>query len=146
MTKRLSAILRLALVSFSLISCTVAAHAADYPIYDDLGGNFGEYLKRFEAVKASGKRVVIHGRCMSACTFVLGVIPRDRICVKEGASLVFHAATYVGTKVIFKEATNYWYRLLPNDARNWTSKNKAFLDLEPHSLHGAELEAMIKRC
>jgi hypothetical protein len=45
-------------------------------IYDDPGGQIGEYLAKFRAIRISGERVVIDGTCASACTLVLGTIPR----------------------------------------------------------------------
>ena len=49
------------------------------------------YLENLMALKNSGERVAIDGPCLSACTMVLGVIPRDRICVTTRARLGFHA-------------------------------------------------------
>jgi hypothetical protein len=37
--------------------------------------------------------VQIKGPCVSACTILLGYIPRERICVSSRASLGFHLAT-----------------------------------------------------
>src|SRR5215472_4971524 len=77
---------------------TLAASLATLPasatvrIAGDTGGQIGPYLTRFEAVRRSGERVVIDGPCLSACTMVLGAIPRNRICVTARAKLGFHAA------------------------------------------------------
>jgi hypothetical protein len=35
---------------------------------------------------------MIDGTCASACTMLLGVIPRNRICVTQRAVLAFHSA------------------------------------------------------
>ena len=48
------------------------------------------------AIRDSGQRVIIDGPCLSACTLVLGVIPRERICVTRRARLGFHAAWHHG--------------------------------------------------
>jgi hypothetical protein len=61
-------------------------------IYDDCGGHIGEYLAKYHALRVSGEQVVIDGICASACTMLLGTIPRDRICVTQRAVLEFHAA------------------------------------------------------
>jgi hypothetical protein len=45
-------------------------------IYDDRGGQIGEYLAKFKALRMSGERVVIDGTCASACTMLLGTIRR----------------------------------------------------------------------
>ena len=55
-------------------------------------GRSGPTLRILVALRSSGERVVIDGPCLSACTMVLGVIPRDRICVTPRARLGFHAA------------------------------------------------------
>ena len=61
------------------------------------GGQIGPYLDRLSVLRNSGERVIIDGPCLSACTMVLGVIPRDRICVTRRARLGFHAAWNPGT-------------------------------------------------
>jgi len=40
----------------------------------------------------NGEQVMIDGTCASACTMLLGVIPRNRICVTPRAVLAFHSA------------------------------------------------------
>ena len=39
---------------------------------------------------------MIDGACLSACTLVLGIVPRERICVTQRAMLGFHAAWMPG--------------------------------------------------
>ena len=56
------------------------AHAA-VRIKADSGGQIGPYLENLVALRGSGERVIIDGPCLSACTMLLGVIPRERICV-----------------------------------------------------------------
>src|ERR1700704_2898776 len=62
----------------------------------DPGGQIGPYLENLVALRGSGERVIIDGPCLSACTLVLGVIPRERICVTSRARLGFHAAWHPG--------------------------------------------------
>ena len=61
-------------------------------IADDRGGQIGRYVELYEQLRASGQTIMIDGLCASACTIVLGAIPRDRICVTPNANLAFHAA------------------------------------------------------
>ena len=61
-------------------------------IAEDRGGQIGHYLQTFAALRSSGEHVVIDGNCLSACTLVLGLIPRDRICATPRARFGFHAA------------------------------------------------------
>ena len=67
---------------------------ADVRIVGDRGGEVSSYIHKFRAVRDSGQRVVIDGPCLSACTLLTGIIPRDRICVTARAMLGFHAASY----------------------------------------------------
>src|SRR5215469_18720088 len=88
-------------VSSVLLAATLAAAynmpaSATMRITSDSGGQIGPYLDKLQSVKRSGQSVVIDGRCLSACTMVLGVIPRDRICVTSRARLGFHAAWHPG--------------------------------------------------
>src|SRR5438270_14014124 len=46
-------------------------------IGDDSGGQIGPYLAKYRALRASGERVEIDGVCASACTMLLGIIPRN---------------------------------------------------------------------
>src|SRR4029077_2889722 len=61
-------------------------------IANDTGGQIGPYLAKYRALRASGEHVENDGTCASACTMLLGIIPRHRICVTPSASLVFHSA------------------------------------------------------
>lgn len=56
------------------------------------GGHIGTHRARFFNYKRDGDRVELRGPCYSACTLVTGYVPRDMICVGEGAFLAFHAA------------------------------------------------------
>ena len=67
-------------------------------ISDDIGGRIGAYVDQYSQVRNSGERVVIDGACLSACTLVLGIVPRNRICVTRRATLGFHAAWMPGTE------------------------------------------------
>ena len=61
-------------------------------IAEDRGGQIGQYLQSFAMLRSSGENVVIDGNCLSACTLVLGLIPRSRICATPRARFGFHAA------------------------------------------------------
>ena len=66
--------------------------AAIERVSNDRGGQIGTYLTKFNALRRTGQPVVIDGTCASACTLVVGMIPRDHICVTPRAVLAFHAA------------------------------------------------------
>src|SRR5581483_1670626 len=65
---------------------------AEVRILASPGGQVGPFIDLFEKVRNSGERVVIDGPCLSACTLVLSMVPRERICVTRRAVLGFHAA------------------------------------------------------
>jgi hypothetical protein len=42
---------------------------------------------KFRELRATGERIIIDGPCLSACTLLTGIVPRNRV-------LGFHAASY----------------------------------------------------
>ena len=80
-----------AIVMIAITGPALATPVSPLPgerILDDSGGRIGNYLTRYEALRKSGRRVAIDGTCASACTLLLGVIPRDRICVTPARCLL----------------------------------------------------------
>ena len=63
--------------------------AAAMTIYEDHGGNLGEYADRFNAAAFRGERIVVDGLCISACTLVLAL---RHVCVTPRARFGFHRA------------------------------------------------------
>ena len=61
-------------------------------VSDNHGGSVAAYSQRWKALAARGVDVRIVGKCQSACTVLLGYIPRSRICVTPAASFGFHQA------------------------------------------------------
>jgi hypothetical protein len=68
--------------------------SADVRIISDPGGEVLPYLRTFYEMRAGGERVVIDGPCLSACTLLTGIVPRNNVCVSRRAVLDFHAASY----------------------------------------------------
>jgi hypothetical protein len=117
-------------------------------ITDDEGGNIGEYWARFVAIRDAGEQVEIDGKCFSACTMVLGIVPQNRICVTENALLGFHAAYrpgLLGFKVINEPATRTLLSFYPDQIRQWIASNGG-LGLEMMYLSGHDLMAMYREC
>lgn len=141
----------LAIVILVAAPCLVAAPrpaSATVRITDDDGGQIGAYWKRYMALRASGERVVIDGKCASACTMVLGIVPSDHICVTAKAKLGFHAAYrpgLLGFEVINDPATRTLWNLYPVSIRQWIARNGG-LGLQMIYLSGPELFAMYRRC
>ncbi|GLR85622.1 hypothetical protein [Bradyrhizobium iriomotense] len=135
------------LAAVLLIAGMGASHAV-VRIADDRGGRIGTYVDRYQDLRQSGETVIIDGLCASACTIVLGAIPRDRICVTSHATLGFHAAWDFGTNgraVTNPEATQMLYSMYPSQVRRWISLRGG---LTPHMifLKGRQLQSMYKPC
>jgi hypothetical protein len=125
-----------------------APAAATVRITDDDGGKIGIYWSRDMALRNSGEDVVIDGKCYSACTMVLGIVPQDRICVTAKAVLGFHAAWrpgFLGFQAINDPATRTLWNLYPIPIQQWIARNGG-LGLQMIYLSGPELFAMYRQC
>jgi hypothetical protein len=136
-----------AVLAAILLMISTASATATVKISDDHGGQIGKYLAKYKALRASGERVIIDGTCASACTMILGIIPRNRICVTSRAVLEFHAAwnpTSEGNQ-ISSAGNRYLWANYPSDVRNWISRHGG-LGEDIIYLRGAELAAMYPSC
>src|SRR6201995_4036158 len=79
-------------ITVTLSALAAPPARAEVRILASPGGQVGPFLDLFERVRNSGERVVIDGPCLSACTLVLSMVPRDRICVTRRAVFGFPAA------------------------------------------------------
>jgi hypothetical protein len=141
----LAAIVALALVAQATMSGPATATVR---IADDRGGNIGEYWSRFTALRDAKEQVIIDGICSSACTMVLGIVPRDRICVTDNATLGFHAAYrpgFLGSRVVNEPATRTLLGIYPDTIRQWLARNGG-LGTETVYLSGPELFALYRKC
>jgi hypothetical protein len=117
-------------------------------ISNDKGGQIGPYLDAYVSLRQSGQRVMIDGPCLSACTIVLGVMPRDRICVTPRAQLGFHAAWNPGRDgrpVLSQAGTKALWDIYPGEIRTWL-KRRGGLKPKMVYLSGSELMAMYRTC
>jgi hypothetical protein len=141
--------MRLPFTIASLLIAT-AAHA-DLRITRDTGGHVDSYKAKYEQVRDRGGRVVIDGVCNSACTMVLGIVPRERICVTPRASLGFHQAYYdqdytFGIKVTSDEGTSELMSFYPSEVKDWL-KRRGGLSADMKRLkNGAELWKIANPC
>jgi hypothetical protein len=127
---------------------TVSNAYAAVRIKADPGGQIGPYLENLVALRGSGERVIIDGPCLSACTMVLGVIPRERICVTPRARLGFHAAWHPGDNgrpVQSREATQLLMEIYPEHVRSWIAR-RGGLSPRMKFLAGRELAGMYQTC
>jgi hypothetical protein len=132
----------LLLCAFIVASATAPAKA-EMRISEDRGGQIGRYLQAFAMLRSSGERVVVDGNCLSACTLVLGVVPRDRICATPRARFGFHAAWMPnedGRPVTSRLGTQALWDVYPASVRHWINKHgglsRRMIFLEGTQLHG----------
>jgi hypothetical protein len=143
---------RSAITAFWLAAIVVGAlprtAAAVVRITDDEGGNIGVYWSRYMAIRNSGEQVVLDGKCISACTMVLGIVPQNRICVTPRAMLGFHAAWrpgFLNFPIINEPATRTLMSFYPVAIRQWIMRNGG-LGYRMMYLSGPELFAMYREC
>jgi hypothetical protein len=138
----------MALVAAIVAALPVSSASATVRITGDPGGQIGPYLENLAAMRSSGERVVIDGPCLSACTMVLGVIPRDHICVTPRARLGFHAAWRpddAGRPVTSRGGTQLLMDTYPKQVRSWIAR-RGGLSHRMMYLTGRELTSMYASC
>jgi hypothetical protein len=141
--------MRIAALLGAAVAALAISHAsATVRIKADPGGQIGPYLENLAALRSSGERVIIDGPCLSACTMLLGVIPKSRICVTSRARLGFHAAWHPGENgrpVTSRAATQLLMDIYPENVRSWIHQRGG---LSPRMMYlsGRELAAMYQTC
>jgi hypothetical protein len=131
-----------------LVALSVTSADATVRIRDDLGGLMTQYASRFASVRQSGEKVVIDGACYSACTMLLGMLPRDQVCVTHNAVLGFHAAWNYddsGRRVTSTSATQALIDIYPKSIRTWLAR-RGGLSPTMKYLRGRELTALYPSC
>ena len=131
-----------------LMIAGASSASATILITEDRGGQIGHYLQTFAVARASGERVVIDGNCLSACTLVLGLVPRERVCATPRARLGFHAAWMPdenGRPVTSPMGTQALWNIYPNHVRSWISRHGG-LTRKMIFLQGSALYAMVPSC
>jgi hypothetical protein len=122
--------------------------SAELRIQASAGGEVTRYIELFSLIRKSGERVVIDGPCVSACTLVLSIVPRERICVTPRAVLGFHAARWMDREGRFypaPEPTRVVTAAYPAPVRDWI-RRRGGLKTKVILLQGRELDAMYPRC
>jgi hypothetical protein len=134
----------------AVVVCALGSAAwADVRITSDPGGEVSSYLRKFHQIRESGQRVVIDGPCLSACTLLTAMIPRDRICITSRAVLGFHAASYYDdasrTLVPTRAGSRLVMNLYPAEIRHWIERHGG---LTPTliQLRGRELASFYESC
>jgi hypothetical protein len=133
----------------ALVTFLIGTASAAIRIVNDPGGEVSSYVEKFQDMRAAGERIVIDGPCLSACTLLTGIIPRDHVCVTSRAVLGFHAASYYDdasrSLVPTREGSRLVMRLYPAAIRSWILRHGG---LRPQliTLRGRELAALYPSC
>jgi hypothetical protein len=140
--------MRTAALVAALVAALIVPASATVRITADPGGQIGPYLDKLENLRKSGQNVVIDGNCLSACTMILGVIPREHLCVTPRARLGFHAAwtpNETGRPVTSREGTELLMSHYPQQVREWIGHHGG---LSPSLIYltGHELTSMYPPC
>lgn len=104
----------LGMLSLPWLATLASAETID--VYDNHGGRVADYDRRWAGLAARGVNVRIVGPCQSACTVLLGHIPRSRICVTPAASFGFHLAKLPSATATLRNA-------YAADIRGWIARN-----------------------
>ena len=132
----------------AVAALSVTSASATMRIAEDRGGQIGHYLQAFTELRSSGESVVIDGNCLSACTLVLGLVPRERVCATQRARFGFHAAWMPdrdGRPVTSPLGTEALWNIYPASVRRWISRHGG-LSRKMIFLHGRELDGIVASC
>jgi hypothetical protein len=132
----------------ALLASSMTSASATMLITGDRGGQIGRYLQTFAQVRSSGERVIVDGNCLSACTLVLGLVPRARVCATTRARFGFHAAWMPdsdGRPVTSPMGTQALWNIYPTPVRRWISRNGG-LSRKMIYMQGRDLDGIVASC
>ena len=138
----------LVLLCAAMVGAASAPASATMRISEDRGGQIGQYLQTFATVRSSGERVVVDGNCLSACTLLLGLIPRNRVCATPRARFGFHAAWMPdddGRPVTSQLGTQALWNIYPHDVRRWINRHGG-LTRRMIYMQGSDLHGVVSSC
>ena len=117
-------------------------------IAEDRGGQIGHYLQAFAAVRSSGEKVVVDGNCLSACTLVLGLIPKSHVCATSRARFGFHAAWMPdvdGRPVTSSMGTAALWNIYPGPVKRWINRHGG-LSRKMIYMQGRDMHGIVSDC
>ncbi|HZP70755.1 MAG TPA: hypothetical protein VFB29_12495 [Pseudolabrys sp.] len=135
-------------LGIAVVALSVSSASATMRISEDRGGQIGRYLQAFAALRSSGENVVVDGNCLSACTLLLGLVPRERVCVTQNARFGFHAAWMPdndGRPVTSPLGTQALWNIYPASVRRWIKRHGG-LSRKMIYLQGRELQGIVASC
>ena len=142
---------RMLTVAIAAIAALVMARSAYadrvYYIHNDPGGLVLEYRSKYAQVSAGYDRVVIDGRCKSACTMVLGIVPLDRICITSRGYFMFHAAHMSnGDRTFNGRGTQTMMGAYAPEVRDWVMAHHALDQVDPYTTLYARDVTFVRHC
>jgi hypothetical protein len=117
-------------------------------IAEDRGGQIGHYLQTFAVLRSSGENVVVDGNCLSACTLLLGLIPKSRVCATSRARFGFHAAWMPdidGRPVTSSMGTEALWNIYPGPVKRWINRHGG-LSRKMIYMQGREMHGIVADC
>lgn len=132
----------------AVLASGITSASATMRIAEDRGGQIGHYLQAFAMLRSSGEHVVIDGNCLSACTLVLGLIPRARMCATPRARFGFHAAWMPdtdGRPVTSPLGTQALWNIYPSTVKHWIDRHGG-LSRKMIYMQGRELDGIVASC
>lgn len=136
--------LRLVVTTIWYLGFISGIHAETIMIRDHRGGPVDYYAESFSSMAVSGQDVIIDGVCLSACTLVLGLIPRERVCATSSARFGFHSAYALVPwgKVHHAEGTQKLLNSYATDVLQWIQERGG---LRPRMMY-AKATRFVRRC
>lgn len=140
--------IRRLLLCGAVLAFGVMPASAMVRIADNRGGQIGQYHQSFAMLRSSGERVVDDGNCLSACTLVLGLIPRAQLCATARARFGFHSAWLPdsdGHPITSRKGTQALWDIYPAAVQHWISQHGG---LSPTMIYlqGRDLDGIVASC
>jgi hypothetical protein len=145
---RIRGLLVLAGILVAVLASTVMPARATMRIAEDRGGQIGHYLQAFAMLRSSGEKVVVDGNCLSACTLLLGLIPKSRVCATSRARFGFHAAWMPdvdGRPVTSPMGTEALWNIYPSQVKRWINRHGG-LSRKMIYLQGRDMQGIVSDC
>ncbi|HEY5378824.1 MAG TPA: hypothetical protein VIJ78_04720 [Pseudolabrys sp.] len=136
------------LLCIAVLASGITSASATMRISEDRGGQIGHYLQAFAMLRTSGENVVVDGDCLSACTMVLGLIPREHICATPRARFGFHAAWMPdvdGRPITSPLGTQALWNIYPPSVRHWINRHGG-LSRRMIYMEGPSLSGIVSSC
>ena len=74
----------------------------------DYGGNVLEYIEKYSEWREGDMKVRVDGLCISACTLMLGLLPKKNVCADDTAHFGFHSARYATGEFAWEATRLIW--------------------------------------